>query len=84
MLYYLQRSCFFMLPGCGGHPEGMDELRYLTGEEEARVIEIALDTEESRAAQDNYDSYTASMGWATIKWNEKSDMPVMERASYKL
>lgn len=57
-----------LVGGCGGHPEGLKSLRWLTEAEKAKVIDIALNTPEAVEARETYGNYKTMLSWVAIKW----------------
>ena len=43
------------------HPKGMKSLRWLTDEEKAKVIDIALNTTEAKKAHEKYGAYETNL-----------------------
>jgi len=57
-----------LMGGCAGHPKGMKSLRWLTDEEKAKVIGIALNTPEAVEARETYGNYKTMLNWVAIEW----------------
>jgi len=55
-------------------PEGMKSLRWLTEEEKAKVIEIALNTPEAKEARERYSIYKTGLRWVAIMKNESGGL----------
>ena len=55
-------------------PVGMEKPRWLTDAEKAKVVEIALNTPEAKAARDSYGAYRTTFSWEAIKKNESGGL----------
>jgi len=61
-----------LVVGCAGHstthPEGMEDLRWLTDAEKDRVIEIALNSPKALEMKNDHSQYEVELEWIGVTW----------------